>query len=306
MEKNLDFLVKKCNSLGKIAAAVVHPCSDVALSGALKARERGVIEPVLVGPVAEINDTASKYGLDISGIKVVDCKDDVDAAAKAASLAGNGEVKLLVKGSLHTDVMMHAVMQPEYNLRTHKLISSSCLMHLPTYDRLVFIADMVINIAPTLEQKVQILENAVDFAHALGWENPKVAIIAAVETVNLKMPATVDAAIISKMADRGQITGCIVDGPIDLDIAVDPTSAQIKHFKSPIMGDADIMILPDLQSANALYKQMVFMGKADAADVILGARIPIVVTSRSDDEETRLNSIAAAALHAHYKNRIIQ
>jgi phosphate acetyltransferase len=306
MEKNLDFLVKKCNSLGKIAAAVVHPCSDVALSGALKARERGVVEPVLVGPVAEINDTASKYGLDISGVRIIDSKDDVDAAAKAASLAGTGEVKLLIKGSLHTDVMMHAVMQPEYNLRTHKLISSSCLMHLPTYDRLVFIADMVINIAPTLEQKVQILENAVDFAHALGWENPKVAIIAAVETVNLKMPATVDAAIISKMADRGQITGCIVDGPIDLDIAVDPTSAQIKHFKSPIMGDADIMILPDLQSANALYKQMVFMGKADAADVILGARIPIVVTSRSDDEETRLNSIAAAALHAHYKNRIIQ
>ncbi len=305
MEKNLDFLVKKCNSLGKIAAAVVYPCSDVALSGALKARDCGVIEPVLVGPISEINDTALKYGFDISGIKIVDSKNDTEAAAKAASLAANGEVKLLVKGSLHTDIMMHAIMQPEYNLRTHQLISSSCLMHLPTYNRLIFIADMVINIAPTLEQKVQILENAVDFAHALGWENPKVAIIAAVETVNLKMPATVDAAIIAKMADRGQITGCIVDGPIDLDIAVDPTSAKIKHFKSQIMGDADILILPDLQSANSLYKQMIFMGKADAADVILGAKIPVVVTSRSDDEETRLNSIAAAALHAHYQTRTI-
>jgi phosphotransacetylase len=287
--------------LGAIAAAIVDPRSAVALNGALEAYEKGILDPILVGPKAEIEQIAADNKIDISRLKIVDVVDDVAAAAKSAQMASSGVVHCLVKGSLHTDVMMHAVLQPEYNLRTKRLISSCCLMHLPTYDRLVFLADMVMNIAPTLEQKVQILENAVDMARALGWELPKVAIIAAVEVVNLKMQATVDAAIISKMADRGQIENCIVDGPIDLDIAISAVSAKIKHFKSPIMGDADILIMPDLQAANALYKEMIFMGKADAADVILGAAVPIIVTSRSDDEQTRLHSTAAAALIAHSK-----
>ena len=298
---NLDFLIEKCQSLGAIAAAIVDPRSVVALNGALEAYEKGILDPILVGPKVEIEQIAADNKLDISRLKIVDVTDDVVAAAKSAQMASSGVVHCLVKGSLHTDIMMHAVLQPEYNLRTKRLISSCCLMHLPTYERLVFLADMVMNIAPTLEQKVQILENAVDMARALGWELPKVAIIAAVEVVNLKMQATVDAAIISKMADRGQIENCIVDGPIDLDIAISAESAKIKHFKSPIMGDADILIMPDLQSANALYKEMIFMGKADAADVILGAAVPIIVTSRSDDEQTRLHSTAAAALIAHSK-----
>lgn len=296
---NLDFLVEKCQAFGRIEAAIVDPRSEVSLSGAVQAFEKGILTPVLVGPKAEIEQIAKDANLDISQLKIVDVKDDQEAAARSAEMASTGEVHCLIKGSLHTDVVMHAVLQPQYNLRTKRLISSCCLMHLPTYDRVVFLADMVMNIAPTLEQKVQILENAVDMARALGWDKPKVAIIAAVEVVNLKMQATVDAAIIAKMADRGQIENCIVDGPIDLDIAISPESAKIKHFKSPIMGDADILIMPDLQSANALYKEMVFMGKADAADVILGAAVPIVVTSRSDDEITRLHSIAAAALIAH-------
>lgn len=296
---NLDFLVEKCQALGRIAAAIVDPRSEVALSGAVQAYEKGILEPILIGPKVEIEQIAKDSNIDISKLQLIDVATDQDSAAKAAQMASNGEVHCLVKGSLHTDIIMHAVLQPEYNLRTKRLISSCCLMHLPTYDRVVFLADMVMNIAPNLEQKVQILENAVDMARALGWDKPKVAIIAAVEVVNLKMQATVDAAIIAKMADRGQIENCIVDGPIDLDIAISPESAKIKHFKSPIMGDADILIMPDLQSANALYKEMVFMGKADAADVILGAKVPIVVTSRSDDEITRLHSIAAAALVAH-------
>ena len=297
---NLDFIIEKCRSLGRITAAIVDPRSAVALSGAVEAYTAGILDPILVGPQAEIKKIALDNKLDISQLKIVDTKDDVEAAAKSAQMAGSGEVHCLVKGSLHTDIMMHAIMQPEYNLRTKNLISSASLIHLPSYDRLVFLADMVINIAPTLEQKVQILENAVTMARALGWEMPKVAIIAAVEVVNLKMAATTDAAIISKMADRGQIENCIVDGPIDLDIAISPESAKIKHFKSPIMGDADILLLPDLQSANALYKALIFMGRGDAADVILGARVPIIVTSRADDEQTRLHSIAAAALMAHH------
>lgn len=299
--ENLDFIIEKCKQLGRLPAAVVDPRSAVSLSGAIEAYQEGILEPLLIGPEAEIKQIARDNQLDISALKIIDVKDDVAAAAKSAELAGNGTVHCLVKGSLHTDVMMHAVMQPEYNLRTHRLISSCGLIHLPSYNRLIFLADMVMNIAPTLEQKVQIIQNSVDMARALGWEKPKVAVIAAVEVVNLKIPATTDAAILSKMADRGQITDCIVDGPIDLDIAISPESAKIKHFKSPIMGDADILILPDLQSANPLYKALVFMSGGDAADVILGAKVPIIVTSRSDDEQTRIHSIAAAALIAHNK-----
>lgn len=296
---NLDFLIDKCKQLGRLPAAVVDPRSAVSLDGAIEAYQEGILEPLLIGPEAEIKQIAADNHLDISALKIIDVKDDVAAAAKSAELAGNGMVHCLVKGSLHTDVMMHAVMQPEYKLRTQRLISSCGLIHLPSYNRLIFLADMVMNIAPTLEQKVQIIQNSVDMARALGWEKPKVAVIAAVEVVNLKIPATTDAAILSKMADRGQITDCIVDGPIDLDIAISPESAKIKHFKSPIMGDADILILPDLQSANPLYKALVFMSGGDAADVILGAKVPIIVTSRSDDEQTRIHSIAAAALIAH-------
>ena len=298
---DLNFLLEKCREYGKVKAAIVDARSAVAISGALDAFNQGIIEPYLIGSQSEIQQIALNNNLDISKLNIVDTDDDVAAAAKAAQMASAGEVHCLIKGSLHTDVMMHAVLQPEYKLHSRRLISSCSLVHLPSYERLVFVADMVMNIEPTLEQKVEILENAVEMARALGWKLPKVAVIAAVEVVNPKMQATVDAAIISKMADRGQIENCIVDGPLDFDIAISPESAKIKHVKSSIMGDADILLMPDLLSANALYKALVFMGKATAADVILGANVPIVITSRSDDEATRLYSVAAAALVAHSK-----
>jgi phosphate acetyltransferase len=295
----LDFLISRCKSLGRIDTAIVDPRSKEAIQGALEAYDSGIITPVFVGPKAEIKKIAKESNLDIAHIKIVDVQNDVEAAAQSAHLASVGEVHCLVKGSLHTDVMMHAVLQPEYNLRTKALISSCGLLEIPSYNRLVFLTDMVMNIMPNLEQKVQIINNAVEMARALGWNMPKVSIVSAVETVNAKIQTTLDAAVLSKMADRGQIKNCIIDGPIDLDISVSPKSAEIKHFKSQIMGDADILLLPDLEAANIMYKTLVFMANATAADVILGATIPIVVTSRSDDERTRLLSDAAAALIAH-------
>ncbi|MEN9391584.1 MAG: hypothetical protein RL017_882 [Pseudomonadota bacterium] len=297
--QNLDFLFKRCQEIGPITAGFVYPCSQVALSSCIEAYQQKIFTPLIIGPKASIETIASTFGLDISPLTIIDVKNEIDAAATAATLAQQQQIKCIIKGSLHTDILLHAILDNKYNLRTNALLSSCCLMHLPTYNRLIFIADMVINIAPDLAQKVHILENAVTMANSLGWKNPKVAVIAAVENINFKMPATLDAAIMAKMGDRGQIKNCIIDGPLDFDLAVSAVSAQIKQFKSPIMGDADILILPDLQAANSLYKEMVFMGGADAADVILGAKIPIVVTSRSDDARTRLNSCAAAAIIAH-------
>ncbi len=295
----LDFLIEKSQSLGRIPAAIVDPRSDVALKGAVESYDKGIIEPILVGPKAEIKTIAANNNINIDHLKIIDVPNDVAAAAKSAELASNNTVHCLVKGSLHTDVMMHAILQPEYNLHTKKLISACGLIDVPSYNRLIFLTDMVMNIAPTLDQKVQIINNAVDMARALGWEMPKVSIVSAVEVVNQKIPTTLEAAILAKMADRGEIPNCIVDGPIDLDISISPESAQIKHFKSPIMGDADILLLPNLEAANIMYKTLIFMANSIAADVILGAKVPIVVTSRSDDEQTRLLSNAAAALIAY-------
>ncbi|MBP9791720.1 MAG: bifunctional enoyl-CoA hydratase/phosphate acetyltransferase [Rickettsiales bacterium] len=297
----LDFLIERCKSLGRITAAIVDPRSDVALTGALTSYEHGILNPVLVGPKAEIKKIAKENNINIERLKIVDAENEIEAAAKSAQLASTGEVHCLVKGSLHTDIMMHAVLQPEYNLRTTNLISSCGLLDVPSYNRLIFLTDMVMNILPTLDQKVHIINNAVEMAIALGWSMPKVSIVSAVETINPKIQTTLDAAVLSKMADRGQIKNCVIDGPIDLDISISPQSAKTKHFKSQIMGNADILLLPDLEAANIMYKTLVFMANATAADVILGAKIPIVVTSRSDDEKTRLLSDAAAALIAHSK-----
>lgn len=297
--KGLNFLSHRCKQLPLLTAAIVDPRNVVSLNGAVYAYQQKIVKPLLVGAKEEIRKIALNNNIDISPLEIIDARSESEAAHKSAQMAANNEVHILVKGSLHTDVMMKEILQ-QHKLRTSSILSSCCLMHLPTYERLVFLADMVMNIAPNIEQKVQILENAVYMARSLGWDMPKVAIIAAIETINLKMAATTDAAIIAKMAQRGQIANCIVDGPLDFDIAISPQSAKIKNFHSPIMGDADILLMPDLQSANSLYKEMIFMGKATAADVILGAKVPIVVTSRSDDEETRLNSIAASVLIANY------
>jgi phosphotransacetylase len=295
----LDFILNKCQALGKIEAAVIDPRSDVALAGAIKATELGIIHPVLIGPAGEIEQIAKENNLNIAGLRIIDVPDSAAAAATAAQMAGNGEVHFLIKGSLSTETMMKAVFKSEYNLRTTQNISCCALVDLPHYDRLVFIADPAININPDLEQKVGIVKNTVAMANALGWEKPKVALVAAVEKVNPKMQLTLDAAAISKMADRGQIANCIVDGPLDLDIAISADSARIKKCHTTIMGDADILIFPDIHAANAVYKTMMFMSGGTCAVLILGARIPIVVTSRSDDEQTRIQSIAAAALVAH-------
>ena len=300
----LDYIIERCQTLGPIEAAVIDPTSDVALIGAVKAAELGIIKPILVGNAAEIRKIALENNLDISSFPLVDVPDAKAAAAKSAQMAGEGKVHFLIKGSLSTATMMKAVFKAEYNLRTDKIVSSCALVDLPTYPRPIFIADPAININPDMAAKVGIIENTVAVANALGWARPKVALVAAVEKVNPKMDLTIEASAISKMAERGQIKNCIIDGPLDLDIAVSLESAQIKQCQTSIMGDADILIFHDIHAANAIYKTMMFMSGGTCAVLILGARVPIVVTSRSDPEQTRIQSIAAAAIIAHNNRKI--
>lgn len=295
----LDYIIDKCRSLGAISAAIIDPRSEVALAGAIKAAQQGIIKPVFIGPKNEILEIARENDLDLSAYQLIDAADSYTAAGLAAQMASRGEVKFLVKGSLSTATMMRELFKSEYNLRSEQIISSCALVDLPAYPRLVFIADPAINIEPDLMQKAAIIQNTVKVANALGWEKPKVALVAAIETVNPKMQLTLDAAALSKMAERGQLKNCIVDGPLDMDIAVSLESAQIKQCRTSIMGDADILIYPDIHSANAVYKTMMFMSGGTCAVLIVGAKVPIVVTSRSDPEQTRIQSIAAAALLAH-------
>lgn len=295
----LDYIIDKCQSLGAIPAAIIDPRSEVALSGAIQAAQLGIIKPVFIGPQAEILQLANDNNLDLSGFELIDAANSSAAAGLAAQLASAGEVKFLVKGSLSTATMMRELFKSEYNLRSEQIISSCALVDLPSYPRLVFIADPAINIEPDLMQKAAIIQNTVKVANTLGWEKPKVALVAAIETVNPKMQLTLDAAALSKMAERGQLKNCIVDGPLDMDIAVSVESAQIKQCQTSIMGDADILIYPDIHAANAVYKTMMFMSGGSCAVLIVGAKVPIVVTSRSDPEQTRIQSIAAAALLAH-------
>ena len=278
--------------------AIAHPCDDISLLAAVGAAERGLITPILVGPEQRIRDTAAAHKLDISGFQIVNTAHSHESAACAVALVREGKAKLLMKGSLHTDELLHAVMQPGTGLRTGKRLSHVFVLDVPTYPRPLMVTDAAINIAPTLEEKCCIVQNAIDLAHLLGIDMPRVAILAAVETVNPVMQATVDAAALCKMAERGQITGAILDGPLAFDNAISAAAATQKGIKSQVAGLADILVVPNIEAGNILAKQLTFLACADAAGIVLGAAVPIILTSRADDDRARLASCAIAVIMA--------
>jgi phosphate acetyltransferase len=283
-----------------ITTAVCHPCSKEALEGAVDAAKADLVDPILVGPEAKIRALAESLNLDLSPYRLVDALHSHDAASKAVALCRSGEAEALMKGSLHTDELMGAVMPSATGLRTERRISHVFAMDVPTYPRPLFITDAAINIYPTLEDKVDILKNAIQLAHALNIARPKVAILSAVETVNPKIPSTIEAAALCKMADRGQIEGAVIDGPLAFDNAISKEAAQIKGIHSPVSGEADILLVPDLEAGNMLAKQLTYLAKADSAGIVLGARVPIILTSRADSAEARLASCAVAVAFAYW------
>ncbi|MGD8540913.1 MAG: bifunctional enoyl-CoA hydratase/phosphate acetyltransferase [Desulfobacteraceae bacterium] len=281
-----------------IPVAVCHPCSKEALEGAVESAQANLIDPILVGPEAKIRALAESLELDIGAFRLVDALHSHDAAAKAVALCRSGEAEALMKGSLHTDELMGAVVSSATGLRTDRRISHVFAMDVPTYPRPLFITDAAINIYPTLEDKVHILQNAIQLAHALNIAQPKVAILSAMETVNPEIPGSVEAAALCKMADRGQIEGALLDGPLAFDNAVSKEAALIKGIHSQVAGEADILLVPDLEAGNMLAKQLSYLGNADSAGIVLGARVPIILTSRADSAEARLASCAVAVAFA--------
>ena len=297
-------LIEKARELPAAPTAVAYPCDDASLRGALEAHRAGLLQAILVGPQARIEEVAKRAKLDVSAVEIVDTEDnEAVAAAAAVRLASEGRVRMLMKGSLHTDAVMGAVVKREAGLRTARRISHCFVMDVPAIDRAILVTDAAINIFPTLEDKVDIVQNAIDLCHALGRPKPLVAILSAMETVNPKVPSTIEAAALCKMADRGQITGGILDGPLALDNAIDLAAARIKKIDSPVAGKADVLVVPDLEAGNMLAKSLSFMANADAAGIVLGARVPVILTSRADSVTTRLASCAVAALVAHARSR---
>jgi len=292
-------LLEKCGRLEAIPTAVVHPCEGTALSGAIEAAEKGLIIPILVGPRAKIKATADVLGVDVRHFQIVDAPHSHASAVKAVELLREAKAELLMKGSLHTDELMAAVVSRDGGLRTARRISHVFVMDVPTYHKVLIVTDGAINIAPTLEDKVDICQNAIDLAVSLGRQRPKVAILAAVETVTSKMPATIDAAALCKMSERGQITGALLDGPLAFDNAISKDAAETKHIHSEVAGDPDILVAPDLEAGNILAKQLSFLANADSAGLVLGARVPIILTSRADNVRSRIASCAIAMLAVH-------
>ncbi len=284
-----------------IPTAVCHPCSRDALKGAIDAARTDLIDPILVGPEDKIREVAERLNLDISPYRLINTRHSHQSAIEAVSMCRKGEADALMKGSLHTDELMRAVAARETGLRTEARISHVFLFDVPTYPRVLCITDAAINIYPTLEDKIDIIKNAIQLAHSLGNENPKVAILSAVETVNPKIPSTVEAAALCKMADRGQIQGAIIDGPLAFDNAISKEAALIKGIESRVAGEADILVVPDLEAGNMLGKQLSYLAKADSAGIVLGARVPIILTSRADSAEARLASCAVAVAYAYWK-----
>lgn len=281
-----------------VPTAVVHPCDRESLFGAIEAGKAGLIVPILVGPEGKIRELAEKEGVDLADCRIVDTPHSVASAVKAVELCRSGEAEALMKGSLHTDEMMGAVMATATGLRCGRRVSHVYVMDVPAYGRPLLVTDAAINIAPTLEDKVDIVQNAINLAHVIGIECPKVAILSAVETVYPKMPSTLDAALLCKMADRGQITGGVLDGPLAFDNAISMAAARTKKIVSPVAGQADILVMPNIESANMVGKEMSYFAGAQSAGVVLGARVPIVLTSRADDVKTRMASTAVMALVA--------
>jgi phosphotransacetylase len=294
-----ELLLETCRALDPIPTAVAHPCEETALAGAIEAAGHGLITPILVGPSAKIREVARAAGLDLGTTRIVDAPHSHAAAAKAVALVRQGEARLLMKGSLHSDEILGAVLAKEIGLRTGRRLSHVFIMDVPTYHKVLVVTDAAINIAPTLEDKVDICQNAIDLAMALGLKRPKVAILAAVETVNSRMPSTIDAAALCKMADRKQITGGALDGPLAFDNAISAEAARVKGITSEVAGDPDILLVPDLEAGNMLAKQLTFLANADSAGLVLGARVPIILTSRADSVRSRIASCAVAVMAAH-------
>jgi phosphate acetyltransferase len=294
-------LLIQCKDLEPVTVAVAFPCDEVSLLGALEAAQQRLIAPTLVGPRSQILATAKALRQDVSSCPIVDAESPEAAAAQAVALCRKAACAALMKGSLHTDVLMHEVTRADTGLRGARRLSHVYVMDVPNYSKLLLITDAAINIYPSLEEKVDIVQNAIDLAHVLGIDQPKVAILSAVETVTPKIASTIEAAALCKMAERGQIQGGIVDGPLAFDNAVSIRAARIKHIVSPVAGQADILVVPDLESGNMLAKQLEYLADAESAGVVLGARVPIVLTSRSDSAKARLASCAVMALlvHAH-------
>ncbi|HEY7299270.1 MAG TPA: phosphate acetyltransferase [Xanthobacteraceae bacterium] len=298
-----DRLIGKAKSVPAAKTLVVHPCDDTSLRGPTEAAEAGIIVPILVGPSAKIKAVARQSKLDIGKFEVVDAPHSDAAAAKAVELIREGKGELLMKGSLHTDELMRAVTASTTGLRTARRISHVFVMDVPTHADTLFITDAAINIFPDLDAKRDIIQNAIDLFTEVGLGTPRVAILSAVETVTSKIPSTIEAAALCKMADRGQITGGILDGPLAFDNAVDPEAARIKGIRSPVAGKAQILVVPDLEAGNMLAKNLVFLSKADSAGIVLGARVPIILTSRADSVRSRMASCAVAVLYADARRR---
>ncbi|MGF1527643.1 MAG: bifunctional enoyl-CoA hydratase/phosphate acetyltransferase [Candidatus Competibacterales bacterium] len=294
-------LMARCRDLPPVATAVVHPCEQSALEGPLLAAKEGLITPILIGPMAKIRRVAEESGLDLADHQLIDAPHSHAAAAQAVEIAGRGEVQAIMKGSLHTDELMHAVVSKTGGLRTERRISHVFVMDVPSYPKPLLITDAAINIHPDLMVKRDICQNAIDLAHALDNPNPKVAILSAVETINPQIPSTLDAAALCKMAERGQISGGVLDGPLAMDNAISLDAARIKGLHSEVAGQADILIAPDLESGNMLAKQLSFLAHAEAAGLVLGARLPVILTSRADNVRARMASCAIAALYVDHR-----
>jgi len=282
---------------------VAYPCDETSLQGATDAAKAGIIVPILVGPAAKISTVARENDLDIRAFELVDVPDSEAAAAKSVELIHESKGELLMKGSLHTDELMREVTSSKTGLRTARRISHVFIMDVPTYSETLFVTDAAINIFPDLDAKRDIIQNAIELHSQTGLGTPRVAILSAVETVTAKIPSTIDAAALCKMADRGQITGGILDGPLAFDNAIDPEAAKIKGIKSEVAGRAQILVVPDLEAGNMLAKNLTFLAKADAAGIVLGARVPVVLTSRADSARSRMASCAAAVIYADARRR---
>jgi phosphate acetyltransferase len=292
-------LIDAAKTKAPLSTAVAHPCDETSLAGVLEAYREGLILPILVGPADKIGRLAKASGLDVRRIEIIDAAHSHAAAERAVALVREGRAELLMKGSLHSDELLAEVTKRETGLRTARRISHVFIMDVPTHPRTLFITDAAVNIAPDLLAKRDIVQNAIDLYRGLGLGTPKVAILSAVETVTVAIPSTIEAAALCKMADRGQITGGELDGPLAFDNAISPEAAEIKGIKSPVAGQAQVLVVPDLEAGNMLAKNLSFLSKADAAGIVLGARVPVILTSRADNVRTRLASCAVASLLAH-------
>jgi phosphate acetyltransferase len=296
-----DALIKRAQQLDAPVCAVAHPCDETSLAAAVQAWEMGILTPILVGPRTKMEAVSKQHCLDISQLEIIDTAHSHASAAQAVALVRQGRASLLMKGSLHTDELMSEVVKPDTGLRTGRRLSHIFVMDVPTYAEPLFITDAAINILPDLHCKADIVQNAIDLHLALGLGTPRVAILSAVEQVNPKIPSTIEAAALCKMADRGQITGGILDGPLAMDNAISPQAAAMKGLDSPVAGRAQVLVVPDLEAGNMLAKNLSFLSGAQAAGIVLGARVPIILTSRADTRHSRLASCALAAIYQHHQ-----